>query len=99
MTPPGDSSELDAAQHCQSRSLSRQGLPVWRCDPDADRLQHWIWTTQWGRQLHSRRDRGHPCRRRPPTLSHVKTRTLIILSLICGLALVVAFAIQAVQIF
>lgn len=28
----------------------------------------------------------------------VKTRTLIILSLICGLALVVAFAIQAVQI-
>lgn len=32
------------------------------------------------------------------SLGDVSTRTLIILSLVCGLAVVVAFAIQAVQI-
>jgi hypothetical protein len=32
----------------------------WRCEPDPDRPQQWIWTTPTGRELHSQRQHRRP---------------------------------------
>lgn len=55
----------------------------------------------WSVATHRPREPTHPVRGRSrvgPYAVAVSTRLLIILALVCGLAILVAFAVQAVQI-